>query len=595
MTGVPPNLTRQPDDPWPPTPAAAVHLLVVHGVGRHHRLANLLRAYQSLRANLTSVEAPASGEDQIPGWRLTRFEEGASPPFLKLEPRVAPQPEAVAAVYLYEVNYSSFAGVVRENHPIDLTTLFLGLDLGVCSARQRPSLDSSSVLGGDTSALGRCLQRVSGVLTAGTVPIVGLPSIVLRNYIGTFVATFARFFEDVATFALDKNGEQLISTHLDRTVASITTNMGANDRFVIAAHSLGSVVVHNFLVRHWLTDAASVPDTLITFGSPIGLLAWAWLFLDFNNMDFRQPVEGSYFCWNPVSNGSQARKQVSWINVVNCLDPIATAFPTAAVDLSVSAVDTATGLKSGAIEHRFLGPAKLTAVGSSHTEYFNDKEGFLAILLQAAGLAPGTLEDVETGRSAHEHWRATESVLRRVQWGLLLLALLCVAAYCGLIARGFGDARTFWIVPIFAWPALTIGVLAFCQRLLRGGPTKRIRTELIRDLSPWDVAAFPYRLREAVLSLVGFSRDIDPMQPSPGYLRRLLGNIVSFIPALGGMAIPFAVTAWLTGQWPTTDDVWTHAWTLETLFALVLFMLYVVCCAAHELIRTWRQALRLLT
>lgn len=108
---------------------------------------------------------------------------------------------------------------------------------------------------------------------------------------------------------------------------------------MIAAHSLGSIVVHNFLVRHWQTDAASVPDTLITFGSPIG----------------------------------------------------------------VSAVDTATGLKGAGIEHRFLGPAKLTAVGSSHTEYFNDKEGFLALLLQAAGLAPDASEDVETGRSARGH------------------------------------------------------------------------------------------------------------------------------------------------------------------------------------------------
>lgn len=90
----------------------SVHLLTVHGVGRHHHLSNLLRTYQTLRANLTSVEAPSPGEDQIPGWRLTRFEEGECPPFLKLEPRVEPAwaPDSTGAVYLYEVNYSEFAG-----------------------------------------------------------------------------------------------------------------------------------------------------------------------------------------------------------------------------------------------------------------------------------------------------------------------------------------------------------------------------------------------------------------------------------------------------------------------------------------------------
>jgi hypothetical protein len=71
------------------------------------------------------------GEDQIPGWRLTHFEEGATPPYLTLEPRVAPPPGSVGAVRMYEVNYSSFAGVVRQNHRIDLTNLFLGLDFAV--------------------------------------------------------------------------------------------------------------------------------------------------------------------------------------------------------------------------------------------------------------------------------------------------------------------------------------------------------------------------------------------------------------------------------------------------------------------------------
>jgi hypothetical protein len=584
-----------------PAPAAAasspssVHLLVVHGVGRHNRLANLLRTYQSLRANLTSVEAPVGAEDQIPGWRLSRFEEGASPPFLTLVPRVTPETGDIGAVHLYEVNYSGFAGVVRENHPIDLTSLFLGLDLAVCAARQRPSTSAVSVLGGNTARLGACLQRVSAVLTAATVPIVGLPSILFRNYIGTFVRTFARFFEDVATFALDKNGEQLIATHLDRTVDSIAASMVPGDRLVVAAHSLGSVVVHNFVVRQWTTAPEKVPDVLITFGSPIGLLAWAWLFLDFHNMDFREIPDGDhYFCWHPVSNKRTGRKRLAWINVVNCVDPIATAFPVAALDLSVSAADIAPGLTGGGIVHRFLGPANVHSVGRAHTEYFNDKEGFLNIVLREAGMVEDLPVRSPFERTADAHRQETESVLRRLQWGLLTISVTAIFVYCGIIARRFGDIRVLGAAAVFVWPALTVGVLAFFQRLLLGGPTKRITTELIRELSLFDLAAFPYRVLESVRAFLGHSRDINPMTPSPGYMVRLFFKTISLVPTLAAMSLPLAAGWWLTRTWPTMAGLWTRLWSFETLIAIAVFMGYVTACGAHELVRTWRQVLRIM-
>jgi len=247
-------------------PTSTVHLLMVHGVGGHDHLSNLLRTYQSFRANLQSVEAPITGEDQIPGWRLTQFDEGSTPPVLRLEPRVPPPPGGVAAVCMYEVNYSSFAGVVRHNHRLDLTGLFVGLDLAVCSASQRTRPERDPIFGAQTADVARCLQRTAGVFTAGTVPIIGLPALLFRNYIGTLVALFTRFFEDIATFVLDKNGEQLISAHLDRTLATIDTRMNPGDRLVIAAHSLGSVVVHNYVVRQWTTGTARLPDTVMTFG-----------------------------------------------------------------------------------------------------------------------------------------------------------------------------------------------------------------------------------------------------------------------------------------------------------------------------------------
>src|SRR5688572_11938922 len=542
---------------------------MVHGVGGHDHLSNLLRTYQSFRANLKSVEAPIPGEDQIPSWRLTRFDESASPPFLRLEPDVEPKPGSVGAVCLYEVNYSGFAGVIRRNHPIDLTDLFLGLDLSVCLARQRPVVNAAPVFAGDTTALGRTLQRLCSVLTAGTVPIIGLPSIIFRDYIGTFVAVFTRFFEDIATFALDKNGEQLISAHLDRTMAVIAATMATGDRLVVAAHSLGSVVVHNYVVRQTRNATGPLPDTLITFGSPIGLLTWLWLFLDFRNMNIKERLSAGdhYFSWNPVGGGGQ-RRAISWINVVNCVDPIATAFPTGACDLSATAATAAAGLKDGHVKQRFFGVAGITSVGAAHTEYLNDKKGFLDILLRAAGLRDGEPEDVPGARTSSEHWAESQKVLGRVQTGLYVVAVAAIAAYCYLVSRGLGDPRAMWNVAIFAWPAVTIGTLATFQRLLLGGPTKRIPPPAIEEL-PWrDLSAFPYKLRQRVRIILGVSREVDRQAPSRGYFVRLLISAISFIPTLGAMLIPIAGTAWLTGRWSGASALLERAWSLEGLLLL---------------------------
>jgi hypothetical protein len=574
-----------------------VHLLTVHGVGRHDHLSNLLRTYQSLRANVTSVEAPVTFEDQIPGWRLAGIEESAAPPFLILEPRATPQPGSVGAVHLYEVNYSSLAGVIRKNHPVDLTRLFLGLDLAACAARQRVTTATTSVLGGHTARLGTCLQRLAGVLIAATVPIIGLPSIIFRDYLGTFVSTFTRFFEDVSTFALDKNGEQLISAHLDRTIAAIVASMKDGDRFVIAAHSLGSVVVHNYVVRSWAATAPGrVPDTLVTFGSPIGLLAWMWLYLDFQDMDIGQRIPGGdhYFSWDPVGNTADRRSPIAWINVVNMVDPIASSFPDAAADLSASPAAMAAALVGGTIQQRFFGKAKVTQVGASHTEYLNDKDGFVRILVRAAGLHPSPPAALPGARTSAEHWAASRRVLRRLQIVLAIVGLGAIAAYCDIVGYWRGDLRALWFALPFVWPALTVGILAEFQRLMLGGPNKRIPPALIRELHWRDLASLSYRLREAALRVVGRSRDPDPMKPSAGYLLRLLVNVLSFVPALALMAIPVLGVSWLTGDWPTLGEVWAAAFGLGGLGALIAFMFYVVCCAGFELVRTWRTVIQVL-
>ncbi|MBI2188663.1 MAG: hypothetical protein HYU37_16310 [Acidobacteria bacterium] len=572
---------------------STVHLLMVHGVGGHDHLSNLLRTYQSFRANLQSAEAPVLGEDQIPGWRLAQFEEGATPPVLRLEPRLPPPEDGVGAVCMYEVNYSGFAGVVRRNQPLDLTGLFLGLDLAICAARQRPRAPRDPVFGADTNALAACLQRVAGVFTAGTVPIIGAPALLFRNYIGTFVALFTRFFEDIATFVLDKNGEQLISAHLDRTMDTIARGMRAGDRLVIAAHSLGSVVLHNYIVRQWTRGAAPIPDTVITFGSPIGLLVWVWLFLDFEDMDFRRPISADpYFCWNPVSSGTASRQIVSWINVVNSVDPIATAFPVEAVDLSTPAATIAAALTGGAVAHRYFGPDTLTRVGAAHARYLNDKQRFLRILLRASSLASGRLEDVPGARPAAEHWAAVRSVLLRLQWLLFATAVAAIAGYFAVVGAHVADARRWWLAAFYLFPPLTIAILAFFQRLLRGGPTKRITSALIKDMR-LDPVSLPYRVRTAWRSMWG-QLDVDPMAPSPSYVARLLANIVSFLPTLAAMAAPLVWMTWLTGQPPGWLRSWTDLFGLRALGALTTFMAYVIACAAFEIVRTWRRVVWLL-
>lgn len=566
---------------------------MVHGVGGHDHLSHLLRTYQAFRANVRSVDAPVEGEDQIPGWRLTQFVEGATPPVLRLEPRLPPPDGGVGAVCMYEVNYSGFAAVVRRNHPLDLTGLFLGLDLAVCAARQRRRRGRDTIFGADTAALGASLQRAAGVFAAGTVPIIGLPALLFRNYIGTFVALFTRFFEDIATFVLDKNGEQLIAAHLDRTIATIAQGMNHGDRLVVAAHSLGSVVVHNYIVRQWTRGIARVPDTVITFGSPIGLLVWVWLFLDFEDMDFTRPLSADrYFCWNPVSNGTAARQVVSWINVVNSVDPLATAFPVDAVDLSTPASTIAAALDGGRIVHRYFGPDAVRRVGAAHGEYLNDKRGFLRILLRASGLASGRPEDIRSARSAAAHWAATRAVLLRLQWLLFAGAVAAIAGYFALVDEGVDDARKWWLAGLYLWPPLTIGILAFFQRLLRGGPTKRITSALIWDMR-LDIVSFPYWLREAARR-AGVSGDVDPMAPKPPYLARLLANVVSFLPTLAAMAAPLAWMAWLTGDRPDWPSSWGDLFSLRGLGALATFMAYVIACAAFEIVRRWRRVVSLL-
>jgi len=572
-----------------------------HGVGRHDRLSSLLEVYQAIRSNLRSPEAPALVEDRIPDWTLERFDEGANPPYLKLRFNYEAEHGDAAVVYLYEVNYSALAGVIRANHRLDLTTLFVGLDVAICSARQQQSHGPlTTIFPGEPAALARSLQRVSGVMAAATGPLLGAPSLLLSRYGGSsFVAAFTRFFEDVATYALDKSGEQLISEHLERIVDNIHRSdqfAGApapvRHDFIMASHSLGSVVTHSYLVRHWpdvtLPGAPrKLPGTVVTFGSPIGLITWLWLFLDFEDFDFKRwRGRETFFCWNPILNRAGAETPITWFNVVNALDPIASAFPDGAADLSRSA-EALTSELGGGIIHRHCGAAKLTATGRAHTDYLHDRDGFLEILQRAAGLRPGPVQDVRCS-NPDDHWRDSCRVLGRARAIAWLTAMTFALGYCGMIAWQFQDWRVLSATALYSVPAVTVGGLAFVQRFFFGGRTKRISRQRIAALR-WDLVSLPYRLRQIVGDLrkrvARLPLDDKALPPHRPWIQRL-NKVLAFLPTVLAMLLPVGVGWTLAGGGPARYMPWSLY-----LIALLIFVVYLIACAVFELISAWRSVL----
>jgi hypothetical protein len=74
----------------------------------------------------------------------------------------------------------------------------------------------------------------------------------------------------------------------------------------------------------------------------------------------------------------------------------------------------------------------------------------------------------------------------------------------------------------------------------------------------------------------------------------LLINAVTFLPTAAAMAFPVLVMCWWTERWPAGQTVLSHVMSRLTIVALALFMIYVTCCALHEIVRSWRQVVRTL-
>lgn len=585
-----------------------VHVLFVHGVGQHSRLSALLQAYQSLRADPRSSEVPSREENPIPEWRLEEFVDASGQ---GATPRLKLTNDAGNAVHLYEVNYSSLAGVVRGNQPLDLTALFVGFDLAVSVARVRLEQQPPARTGIDHVALARTLQKLCGVIVAATVPVLGIPSLVFRRFTHNWVAVFTRFFEDIATFALDTNGSALINAHFDRTVKSIVESppfdrdleAGHRDEFLIAAHSLGSVVAHNYLVRHLSgKNALRRPDKLLTYGSPIGLVCWLWLLVDFEAIDFRRPNPTGYFSWQSVqlTSPGTGTAPMLWINVLNHLDPIATAFPEAYMALSRTPQHNRAGLEGQRIHHRFIDTGDLP--GAAHTAYFGDRDGFIDLLARMAGLRKGAPLDVPhlADRSAAQHWRHAAAALLWLRWLAWGAGLVLIAAYLGAAAWLLDSKWALWMLPLFCVPAWTLGSLAFFQRLIFSKPTKRTSIQAIESL-PWrDPSCRPHRMRQQWRAGLGApwpeARErAFVLAPGPGFWRKLWLSVLSFVPTLVALLLPLLAMYAASPNRPIGAQRLADNPLSIFSGALALFTGYLMAFAFSEFARHWREALRIAT
>lgn len=591
-----------------------VHVLFVHGVGMHSRLSSLLQAYQSLRANLRSTEAPISYEDPLAGWRVAEFDDGAGG---TASPRLTlTTPGETGAVYLYEVNYSALAGVIRRNQPLDLTALFVGFDLAVNVARDRlrsrppprPRPDARFDI--DDVAMALTVQKLAGVFVAATVPILGVPSLVFRRFTSTVIGVFTRFFEDIATFALDMNGEALISAHIDRTVQGIVESpsfLAAGEGFdrdslVIAAHSLGTVVTHAYLVRN-RTRRERLPDRLLTFGSPIGVVWWLWMFLDFNEMDAGMPNDLRYFTWNALPPPAVNPGTFLWINVVNHLDPIASAFPLDCVCVTQTPAQNAGSLAGGQVHQRYIRTG--SSPGSAHTAYFDDRGGFLEILGRMCGLRAEPPEDVRNpdgqppdaqARARALHWQQSLAALARLRLQWWAGGIAAIAVYLG----GIGWLCKSWLpllfLPLYVWPAATIGSIAFFQRLLHGRPTKRTSVESIAGL-PWDdIRAKPHRMRQDWRGAFTHEQEREfVLSRRTGFVKRWSKWLLSFVPSLAAMALPLAATVVFAPHGRAGWAELTSRFGLAGPLMLATFTFYLIAFAISEFTLHWRHVIELAT
>lgn len=481
-------------------------VLFVHGVGEQSQLSALLRPILSLKTDLSAGLSQTGGakrtSDLLPDWEISGCELHLSPPYVELR-RNPPSDKGPDVIRFYEFNYSNLTSVIREVSSVGLERLLADFHEDIAAAtgqltddrNEIPAIKSSDI------EIAKEALRIGDVILAASAPMLGLFPLFTGYFgIGHVVKAYRRFFADVATCALDYPSGSLLFEHFDSAVESIRKKekFGEDDQFIIVAHSLGSVIAHNYLVRNWINRPPSNPKPLtklLTFGSPIGILCWLWLLTDYRGLDparwrysgmhsqpnFRtQWREFATFLWErkPIQNTDCLHK-VTWVNVVNKLDPIATTFPDQFAFFGAEESALKTALPEG-IQHTAI--QKDWWHGFPHNTYFNDRssdapptgmeaETFSNVLMEVTGLRPPRSNKY---RPIHDgFWQdAINSILwfRATSWviGASLLASSLLIFYREPESPFLLGPRLLYLVPAVAycWPRNPVRLLALWHKVL---------------------------------------------------------------------------------------------------------------------------------
>lgn len=537
-------------------------VLFVHGLGEQSQLSALLHPLLSLT---THLETGLTGTQRnhlpnlLPDWDVVDLDIHRSPPSIQLTHN--PSAGSPDAVKFYEFNYSHLTEVIRDINAVSLERLLAQFHEELAVAL--PPLDKA---GSGEAAIAKHVLRIGDVVLASSAPMLGIfPFFTQYLGLGHVIKAYRRFFADVATCALDYPGADLLFSHFNRTVESIFEKegeLGADDQFIIVAHSLGTVLTHGYLVQRWSEGKSPrlpVPQKILTFGTAVSLLCWLWLYLDYELMNpnkwkartIGRPgrfEEFMTFCWSKLDLPQGFSPQpLKWINVLNRLDPIATKVPSPYVFFDAPPASIASALPAG-VEHRFTYRGWWR--GSPHNTYFQDRpfsrksaptqyEQFSDILMEVLGFAnPRPPED---RIPEQKHWTSTNISLWCFSSAAYLLGLAAMAfAVWSYSAHNLWRENTHWgyLTPLclFAIPGFVVTVLSLAHKMVWGSWRERVAKP---GTYAWRIL---FWLRKPLFKFQSSQQPRPDTEPFTG--ERLLRRLLSLItPATLLVLFPWFLTA----------------------------------------------------
>jgi hypothetical protein len=164
--------------------------------------------------------------------------------------------------------------------------------------------------------------------------------------------------------------------------------------------------------------------------------------------------------------------------------------------------------------------------------------------------------------------------------GAIGVGLVSIACYFSWLSALYGAPVPHLLAGLYLWPPVTIGALAFFQKLFFGAPTKRSRAETVRTLRWYDWWALPYRLRPGARFFNVAARF--------GTVRLIFG----FVPTIVAMSLP--ILWWGHARHQGPGLVWFVLKAKYSLLGLLaVFMIYAIAFALSEFTHNWRQVLRI--